>query len=225
MKLTTGIAVCLLPFLIQSTWAGVIVTTPGGTVDVNGTGFVDVLLSTTAGDNLAAAFYEYGVVPFSGGSALTITGIEGGVAGDVFGEYVFAGTDHFGQELDVSTPLPGTNFIASDSLDLDPGVIATDDLLTRIHFQHTAGPGGAAAAEGDQFHLTLLDNGDTVFEDDAFNALSIDPASFASAVITVTSGGGGAASVPEPSGAVMLLACAGTLVMRRRRSVESDQLA
>ena len=201
---------------IQSASGGVIVNTPNATIDSNGTGFLDVLISTTDSDNLAAAFYEFEVTPFAGGSALSITSIEGGMTGNVFGDYVFNGTDHFGQEVDITTPLPGTNFIASDTLDLDAGVTATDALLTRIHFQHTAGPGGASGAIGDQFHLTLLDNGDTVFEDDAFNVLSIDASSFDSAVITITGSG---ASVPEPSGAVVLLSLTGMFAaMRRKRS-------
>lgn len=194
----------------STTSAGIIVKTPGTSIQTGGAGFVDVLISTTDGDNLAGAFYEFDLTTVSGGSALEITAIEGGAIGNVLTGYVFEGTDHLGQELDPGSSLPGTNFLASDALDLDPGVTVTDALLTRIHFQHTPGPGGPDGAIGDQFAIALVNGADTLFEDDLFTELTIASGSFDAGFITIT-------AVPEPSSALLLVAPGLLLAARRRR--------
>lgn len=200
--------------------AEVILDIPNVSIAADGMGFIDVLITTDGGDNLFAADYEFEVGVISGGSALDITSIEGGVLGNVFGDYVFAGTDHFGQEVDFSTPLPGSTFIGSDALDLDLAVSPNGALLTRINFLHTSGFGGASAADGDMFSLSLLDDGDTFFEGDA-GELNISTSSFMPATITIT-----AAAVPEPSTFGLLACCLGTmLVMRSRKRVADNPVS
>ena len=204
--------------------ADVILNVPDLTIVANGTGFVDVLVSTTGGDTLTFFNYEFELTAVGGAtSSLQITGIEGGAIGNIFPNYVFAaGTMNDGQEVDASTPLPGATFIAGDGLDLgDPAVTATNALLTRINFQHAAGPGGAAGAVGDQFNLTLLNDGDTFFEDDGtIGTLTLGAASLNPGTITISS-----AAVPEPStfGMGTLVIASACLAWRRRQQLASSE--
>lgn len=200
--------------------ADIIIDVPDATVFADGVGFVDVLISADAGEDLVELGYEFAITPLAGATtSLTVTGIEGGVLGNISANYVFAaGTNNFGQEVDVTTPinpLVTTTFIAGDALDfVDPGVTPTNALLTRINFQHSAGIGGAAAAVGHQFSLALLDDGNTFFDGDVAGmdlTFNTD-----SGTITVA-----ATPVPEPSpmGMGLLVVLGGVFAWKRRQSL------
>lgn len=59
--------------LLNSAKGDVIVDVQDASITAGGTGFVDVLIDITGGDNLDFANYDFLITPVSGGSALDVT--------------------------------------------------------------------------------------------------------------------------------------------------------
>jgi hypothetical protein len=199
-------------------WAAVIVQVQNATITAGGTGFVDVLISSTGTDNLLLTQFDFRISGNDVNGALQFRNTADQsnseqVVNSPSG-YVFLGdTDpaNWSANRQVTpTELLGGDFTASFS---GVAVDGTQKLLARLEIEHVTGT--PLAADGDSFTLSLwnADQGtvdpfddSTFFLDDSFNPLVFDtdstpntlgsPSAFLNfGTITVMSD---SAVVPEP---------------------------
>ena len=211
--------------------AAVIISVQGGNVVTNGTGFVDVLISSSLlTEQLTTTTFAFEI-----GGSPTLTGslefvAEPDTANYSPPDYVFgAATGNYSDLVTVPTSISG-----GDSFEMgDTSVTITPTALTlvRLGLKHTA-IGDPSLAVGSSFTITmnppglsdfqLVDNMSTPgdFLDDAYIDLAIDPTSSFSGTINITS-----AAVPEPSTfAIMAMVGAGVVgrKLRRRKTVLTE---
>lgn len=206
--------------------ADIIVDVQDAMITAGGSGFVDVLISSTGTDTLDYYSYDFQIslvgapvstLQFSNPQILTETGL---------GNYVFAGD---AGAINVVT-LTNSQYVA-DAGTLSfagVGLTAATRLLARLEVESVLGLGQTPAmANGEQFLISLLNSGDTLFKDDLGDPLTIDGSSATNTgLITIQ----GAAAVPEPGS---LGVCAiGAAVMgwrmlrlRRKAQVNETQAA
>jgi len=208
-------------FILNSAEADIIVDVQDAFITAGGSGFVDVLISSTGTDDLEFASYLFELTNV-GAPSSTLEYAAQNFTEDLLGNYVFFGDNAGILSFTDGDPLyPNSQFGATDQVDLNGAVTLTGatQLLARLELNHVLG-GGQAAADtiGEQFRITMLDTGDTLFADDV-DDLIIDASSFAplgvgGGIITVQ-----AAAVPEPSSfAVLGFATAGFCAWRRKKN-------
>lgn len=195
-KLSMLLLLCGVLWNSREVRADIIVDVQDAMITAGGFGFVDVLIiSSTGTDTLDYYFDDFQIslvgapvstLQFSNPQILTETGL---------GNYVFP-TLNAGA-INVIT-LTNSQFIA-DAGTLSfagVGLTAATRLLPRLEVESVLGLGQTPAmANGEQFLISLLNSGDTLFNDDLGNFLTIDGSSAANTgLITIQ----GAAAVPEP---------------------------
>lgn len=203
--------------------ANLIIMGVDATVNAGGNTTVDVLIRSDGTDNVDLANYAFQITAL-GGAVSTLsfsTPFDFSESNDP--NYLFAG-DSLGI-LEVPPNIPPAFpqlFTAGDLTSSGNGVNlgVSNRLLARLDLTHSlAANQTAAQANGERFQISLLNNGDTFFDDSTFpipNPVGIAPESFSagnSAVVTVF----GAASVPEPSSLLLCGLSAIPLLRRRRR--------
>ena len=229
---------CLLTLCVPAS-AAVIIEVQNASITAGGTGFVDVLISSTASEDLYSVGYEFeitgdvlnGSLEFrpsfdfmDPGNETNQTNTEQSVSGPI--PYVFfpdtSVDNFFANNLD---PL-GKQLIGGDTRSIDENIslTSTQQLLARLEVHHiTSTP---EAAINKTFKIMLKNSGQTSFgsvanqgtlgdlSDDIVTPLGIDGDSFTSfGTITITS-----AAVPEPSTfAIMGLIAAGLFGKKLRR--------
>jgi hypothetical protein len=216
--------------------AAIIIQIQNATIAAGGTGFVDVLISSTGTDSLASAGFDFRIMgPIGNGSlrfrstAQQSNSEQSASAPPEAHDYVFLGDTDPGnffavRQLDETRLLGGDSTFSGTNVMLD----GTQKLLARLEIEHVTGT--PLAAVGDTFTIGLWnDEGDafdpyddsTLFLDDALNPLTFDlnstpstlamPGSFLNfGTITVT-----AAAVPEPGSFVILGILAAVVCTRR----------
>lgn len=226
-----------LGFLIALAYAGlsvavvqadIIVDVQDTTITADGTGFVNVLISSNAApgtpDNVDFASYDFGITSVGApGSSLRFVyppDLSEGTIGGANGYLFFGDTAGIAYDAINSTP---SNYLGSDGTNSFAGVdlsTTTSRLLVRLELQHDLGPGQTTAlADGEQFRITLQNSFDTFFDDFNVDPVGIDASSFdalgvGGGLITVS---GSAAAVPEPSSLLLLgFGVVGFAVQRRR---------
>lgn len=205
--------------------ADVMVDVQDAMITAGGTGFVDVLISSSASssspDNVDFASYDFLIETVGGPSSALEFVLPPDLSEDTDPNYLFLG-DSFGIDYDnfnsTTARYIGSDGTASSTgVDLDSS--SGDRLLVRLDLQHVLGPGQSAAmAAGEQFRITLQNSIDTYFDDSNFDPVAIDSDSFNSAgvgggLITVSAS---TAAVPEPS-SLVVLALGGVALASRRR--------
>ncbi len=228
--------------------AGVIIQVQNATITAGGTGFVDVLISSTGMDNLFLAQYDFRISGSATDGALQFRSTANQSNSEQGADlpmwpfaYVFLGdTDpmNFSAALQPTpTELQGGDFTDSFTA---VAVDGTQKLLARLEIEHITGT--PLAAVGDMFTVSLwnADRGttnpsddSTFFLDDMLNPLSFDPDSTPNTLaspsafqnvgtITIT---GTPAVVPEP-GTFATLMIAGIAFAgrewRRQRGAKSS---
>jgi len=200
-----------------STARAAIIVSFGGPVNVaagGGTASIDVFVSSSTGtDNLDLFGAEFLLAPVGlspvGGLQFG-TQLEGQLSD---GTYVHAGNSAGSPIGNVS----GTNnetYIGGDSTADFAGTFLPLDPLNHLLFRLDLATTTALA--GDQYQLTLVNDGNTFFLDENFSDLSIDGSSFSNfGTINITAA---TAAVPEPGSMVLCLSgLAAGIVMYRRR--------
>lgn len=169
-------------------------------------GFVDVTIRSTTGDNLDSFSAQMQITTpanANGGLEFDSPAFDASGVTSPF-SYVFLG-DTFSYNV---SSISSTEINVSDFTNSGSGVSLTGTyLLMRLLVKHTGGSG----AVGDTFDLAFLDtDGGTEFRDSAGNLLSFAGASDFTGTITIVT--------PEPAfGGLMALGVAGYIVWRRRR--------
>lgn len=193
--------------------AGIIVDIQDATISAGGTGFVDVLISSTGTDDLVNFQVELQL------SAPTVTGSlrfnavqsdsETTAQSPLDYDYVFLGDSiNF---FAVRQNPDEQRVVAGDSASSNRLIGGTQLLLARLELEHFA---FSPLAVGETFTVSLLPAG-TYFEDE-LGPLTLD--SFNSGTITVTS-----AAVPEPASATVLLAGSAVGVWWKRKTLLRNQ--
>jgi hypothetical protein len=187
----------------------IIVDVQDASISAGGTGFIDVLISSTGTDNLYLTSYHFEITGSVANGELQFrpnafqTNVQQSVVAPV--PYVFSGDTNSGNFFANRQDPTLTQIIGGDSTLSGTGIslTSTQALLARLQVEHITGT--PLAAVGDAFTVKLIndDNGtpvdftddSTYFLDDSLNNLAIDPLSYSgSGTITITS-----AAVPEPS--------------------------
>ena len=222
------LCLCVLLPVPAPALGDIIVDVQNASISAGGTGFVDVLISSTGTDNLFLTGYHFEITGSVANGALQFrpnafqTNAQQSVVAPV--PYVFAGDTDSGnffanrQDPTLTQIIGGDNTLSGTGISLT----STQALLARLQVEHVTGT--PLAAVGDTFTVKLIndDNGtpvdftddSTQFLNDTLNNLTIDPLSyFGSGTITIAS-----AAVPEPSTfAVLAIASAAVIGKRLRR--------
>lgn len=205
----------------------IIVEIQDTSIAAGGTGFIDVLISSTGTDNLFLTSYHFEITGSIANGDLQFrpdafqTNVQQSVVAPI--PYVFAGDTDAGNFFATRQDPVLTQIIGSDSTSSGTGIslTSTQALLARLQVEHITGT--PLAAVGDTFTVTLINNDNgtpvdftddsTQFLDDNFDNLTIDALSYSgSGTITITS-----AAVPEPSTFAVLGFATITIVSRRWR--------
>jgi hypothetical protein len=205
------VLLCLCAFLSvpAAAFGDIIVDVQDASISAGGTGFIDVLISSTGTDNLYLTSYHFEITGSVANGELQFrpnafqTNVQQSVVAPV--PYVFSGDTNSGNFFANRQDPTLTQIIGGDSTLSGTGIslTSTQALLARLQVEHITGT--PLAAVGDAFTVKLIndDNGtpvdftddSTYFLDDSLNNLAIDPLSYSgSGTITITS-----AAVPEPS--------------------------
>jgi hypothetical protein len=222
------VLLCLLTLSVDAS-AAVIISVQGGNVTTNGTGYVDVLISTSLlPEQLTTTTFAFEI----GGSPNLTGSLEFVAEPDPATysppDYVFGGaTENYSDSITLPTSISGSD--SFEDGDTSVTITSTTQTLVRLGLKHTA-IGDPSLAVGSLFTITMnppglsdfqsiFNNGTPGdFSDDVYTDLAIDPASSFSGTITIT-----AAAVPEPSTfAIMAVVGAGVAgrKLRRRKSTE-----
>ena len=216
----------LLPLILclmlqnQSASAGILISMQNTTI--TGSGFIDVMVSSTAtpaAPDLLDSFSAKLVLTPVGGAAiggLQFTSPQSDAQLGL-GNYVFAANSLTPAPLGNVTSGSGTNdtYTFGDATVSGTGVSLNSSqtafLLGRIDLSVFGGTAGS------QYTIALANDTFTDFLDTTFNSLSIDPASFTSATVTI---GTLSAAVPEPGNWLLMLGLCSLLAgLRLRRSM------
>lgn len=216
---TACIAVCAI--FSGSANAGIIISYDGNFIAAGGTGTLDVLVSSDAADatpDLLDSFSAHFLISPVGGAVpngLQFATVQAEsqrfppttplyvLSGDSLGET-------FGGPLGSVATFVNSNdtYIGGDGtvsgVGIPLSITSGTFLLFRLNLDATL------ANLGDQFTVSLINDGFTGFLDPSFIDLSLDPSSFDSNTIT---------AVPEPSSGLMLLLaalCTGIVKLRQR---------
>lgn len=222
----TAFRILVFCSLSQAVFGAVIVEVGDASIAAGGTGFVDVWIRSTGTDSLYLAAYEFKIMGSEANGSLEFRSPQLD-SEQVDSDYVFfqdtVAANFFAVPDTDPTDLLGSDFTLSG---VPIMLSTTNQLLARLELVHSSG--SPVNAIGDMFTislikknpLTLADN--SVFQDETFTDLSIDPLSFSgSGTITVTS-----AAVPEPGTFAALGLAAftgGVRHLRRRRARSATQ--
>jgi hypothetical protein len=187
--------------------AGIIVDIQDATISAGGTGFVDVLISSTGTDDLASFTYEFEISAPTVNGALRFSAIQNSSETTATSpDYVFLNDS---QAFIAARQDPDEQrLVGGDGATANVSITGTQLLLARLELEHiTATP---LAAVGDTFTVSLVPGLNTDFLDENFISLTQEP--FSSGTITITS-----AAVPEPASATVLLAGSAVGLWWKRR--------
>jgi len=196
------------------THAGVIVAVQNASLAAGGSGFVDVVISSDATDNLDAFGYDFQILDVgSPVGSLRFERISGATQSNsevTDSSYVFFGDsdgfDSFPNNGPAFNRVQGGDFTASL---LGTNLPATNLLLARLELYHDLPTGvPPASAAGDLFTISLLPGIDTFFWDSAGDDLVL--ANSFSGTVTI-------AAVPEPSSLALLGTILGFFAVKRCR--------
>lgn len=219
MTLHARCCLFVLGLLLQtvSASAGILISMQNATL--TGSGFIDVMVSSTAtpgSPDLLDSFSAKLVLAPVG--AATVAGLQfSNPQNDSqlgLGNYVFSGNSLTPAPLGNVTSATATNdtYTFGDATVSGSGISLNSSqpayLLGRIDLSVVA------ATPGSQYTLTLANDAFTDFSDPSFGPLTIDPASFNSATITI---GTLTAAVPEPGHWLALFGLSSLLVGLHRR--------
>lgn len=225
-----SIVVILLALVVPTvSSAGVIVTVQDANIVANGSGFVDILISSSAPNELLSSVnFEFAIVgsPSPTGSLEFLPTTDFGPPGYVFGP----ATGNYFETIASPTSLTGGDSYQTG--DVNVTLTGTPANLVRLNLKHNTGT--PLAAVGSTFQLDLVSSLLTDFQfwddmgtpgdlsDDGPTSLPIDLLlSDTSGTITIISG---AAAVPEP-GTFAVLAIAGVgFVGQRLRKKKTVKL-
>jgi len=228
MKMLHPTILAALCLLLQSSpvFAGILVSMQNTTI--TGSGFIDVMIESTATPGSPDLLDSFS-------TKLVITPVGGAVAGGLQfsavqsdAQQALPGYVFFGNSL-TSPPLgnvtsgsaTGDTYTFGDATNTGTGVSLNSSqppyLLGRIDLSVVGGLAGS------QYTIALANDAFTDFLDPTFTQLSIDPASFSTATVTI---GTLSAAVPEPgTWVLMLFLCSLMLGLRlRRRMLAKAQL-
>ncbi|MFO1000539.1 MAG: hypothetical protein U0936_09375 [Planctomycetaceae bacterium] len=210
-----------------SCFADIIVEVQNGSISTGGIGFIDVLISSDATDNLFQTAYHFEITGSAANGSLQFrsdpfqTNDQQSVIAPA--PYVFGADIDPGNFFATRQDPTLTQIIGGDNTQSGAGVSLTSTqlLLTRLYVEHITGT--PLAAVGDIFTIKLINNdnstpGDftddsTQFKDDLMNNLTIDPLSYSgSGTITISS-----AAVPEPSTFAALATVVAAILQERLR--------
>ncbi|MCX7397971.1 MAG: PEP-CTERM sorting domain-containing protein [Planctomycetales bacterium] len=222
------VAVLVLPASAKS---DIIITVQNANLTTNGTGFVDVLISSSlASEQLAQTTFAFSIggSPNLRGSLEFLEELDD--ANYSPPNYVFGpATGNFGDFLNSPTEISGGDTFEAGETNVT--LTPTAKTLVRLNLKHTA-IGDPELAVGGSFtvslsppvsgHFSSVDDagtpGDTL--DDVFTPLNIDPLSSFTGTITITS-----AAVPEPSTfAVLAMLGVGAIgrKLRQRKMLQTN---
>lgn len=211
------VLVCLLTLGVPAS-AAVIISVQGGNVVTNGTGFVDVLISSSSpGELLTLTGFEFQITDSPNGTG----SLEFLKEPDPFNfsppDYIFgAATGNYVDNLLLPTSIYGSDSYQAGSTSVT--LTGTPQTLVRLNLKHTA-VGAPETAVNSTFTIGLNSTGANDFSywdngTDQLESLVIHASSFTNTgTITITS-----AAVPEPSTfAVMAMVGAGMIGRKLRR--------
>ncbi len=203
--------------------AAIIVNVQDKTITAGSTSnFVDVFIRSSDGtDTLDFANYDFAISLVSGSSTLQFSGTQNALQTGL-PNYVFAGDAGPVTEVTLNNSQyaanAGTISFNGVSLTTSPNTA----LLARLEIDSVLGLLTPAQANGNQFRISLVNSGNTLFLDENGATLGIDPSSFSlanSGLITIQS----SAAVPEPSTfAVIAMTLGGLGVLRRRKNQKAE---
>ncbi len=195
--------------------AAIIVSYQGSTIAAGGTGFVDVMVSSDAlpgsPDLLDSFSGHFQIAPVGGAlpAGLQFAGTQNDLQ---LGQanYVFFGNSLTPPPLGVVSTAVNTNdtYIGGDATLNGLGVLLdnTSPAALLYRFEMSA----LTASIGDQYTLTLINDGSTSFLDTGFSPLNMAGSSFNAFTIT---------AVPEPAtGGILVCGAIAGLWMKRRRT-------
>ena len=212
------VAVCAV--FSGSASAAIIISYGGNTISPGGTGILDVLISSDAADatpdTLDLFSGHFRITPIGGavsnGLQFDAVQVDLPLLPAPTPPYVFSGNsvgENFGGPVGLVSTVMNSNdtFIGGDGTFSGSGIPLSISsgtfLLFRLNLDATL------ANLGDQFTVSLINDGDTEFSDPMFATLSLSPSSFDPNTIT---------AVPEPSSGIMLLlAVLGIGIVRQRQ--------
>jgi hypothetical protein len=189
----------LVATISSSASAGIIVNIQDATIAAGGTGFVDVLISSTGSDDLAYFGFEFQISAPTLNGALRFSAVQSGsetTAQSPDYDYVFLG-DSINFSAVRQDP-DEQRLVGGDAASANVSITATQLLMARLELEHVTGT--PLAAVGETFTVSLLPGPNTEFLDENFDPVNLFSSS--SGTITITS----AAAVPEPGSASVLLA-------------------
>lgn len=195
--------------------AGVMVLISNPVITAGSTGLVEVVLKAESDEQIDAANYVFHLTPVGATTGSLVFTDPQPFRETDDSDYVFFG-DSSGISLTVD-PLHVLDTTTLEGNDLTVSgagrtlLTGEEALLVRLELQHIAGPGGPIG--GDLFEISLENASGTFLLDPLGNEISLNPASFFSAQISIAS----ATAVPEPSTVCGLTTIIAALSMRLRR--------
>ena len=178
--------------------ADVIVEVQDATVSPNGTGYIDILISGTASDNLDSFQISASITGSVANGSLIFSAAQPDISAEA--DYVFLG-DSGGYSGTQGSPTTDVSALDGTASFLGVTLTGTKKLVARFAFEHTE----TGVSVGDTYTVTLTGvgtdplNDSTWFADSSITGLTIDlGASDLSGTITVAS------AVPEPGPLVLL---------------------
>jgi hypothetical protein len=180
--------------------AGIIVDIQDATIAAGGTGFVDVLISSTGSDDLASFGFEFQISAPTVNGALRFSAVQSDsettAQSPLDYDYVF-----LGDSINFSAVRPDPDeqrLVGGDAASANVSITGTQLLMARLEIEHVTGT--PLAAVGEMFTVSLLPGPSTEFFDQDWNSVNLFSSSSGTIIIT------SAAAVPEPGAASVLLA-------------------
>lgn len=189
--------------------AAIIVDVQNASIAAGGTGFVDVLISSTGAIDLASFGYEFQISAPTVNGALRFSAVQSAsetTAAAPDYDYVFLG-DSINFSAVRQDP-DEQRLVGGDAASANVSITGTQLLMARLEIEHITGT--PLAAVGDTFAVSLLPGPNTEFFDE--NGDSVSLFSSSSGIVTITS-----AAVPEPGSAGLLMLISAVVAWRRRR--------
>jgi hypothetical protein len=205
------LTVVVLATLCSPVRSDIIVDVQDASIAANGTGFVDVLISSngTLTDLMASFSFEFQISAPTLNGALRFSAVQSNSETTATGpDYVFLGDS---QNFNAQQLIPSEQtLVGGDGASGNVNIAGGPFLMARLELEHLTGT--PLAAVGETFTISLTP-GNSDFLDE--NVLSLTQGTHSSGTITITS-----AAVPEPTSTAVLLAgsVAGLWWRRRKRS-------